>query len=82
MATLTNVFVLSGEIENWWEPETDESFKQKAQCIINQVRSALTVVEVQFFSLVFFFGELYLFILLGLEGRGIEFSFKICLFAH
>ena len=25
-----------GEIEDWWHPKTQESFKEKAQCIIDQ----------------------------------------------
>lgn len=25
-----------GNIVNWWEPETDVQFRQRAQCIINQ----------------------------------------------
>ena len=29
------ILTLSGEIENWWEPKTEESFKEKAQCIID-----------------------------------------------
>jgi len=29
-------FLCAGEIEDWWEPKTEESFKKKAQCIIDQ----------------------------------------------
>ena len=25
-----------GEIQDWWEPKTEASFKEKAQCIIEQ----------------------------------------------
>ncbi len=28
--------IFKGEIENWWEPKTEASFQEKAQCIINQ----------------------------------------------
>jgi membrane metallo-endopeptidase-like protein 1 len=30
------LFICTGEIEDWWEPKTEESFKKKAQCIIDQ----------------------------------------------
>jgi membrane metallo-endopeptidase-like protein 1 len=31
-------FIISfqGEIEDWWEPQTEASFKERAQCIIDQ----------------------------------------------
>lgn len=34
--TITKCFALKGEIENWWEPSTEASYKEKAQCIIEQ----------------------------------------------
>jgi membrane metallo-endopeptidase-like protein 1 len=27
---------ISGEIDNWWDPDTEESYKKKAQCMIDQ----------------------------------------------
>lgn len=27
---------LNGDLENWWQPETDEKFKERAQCIVDQ----------------------------------------------
>ena len=34
----SNVIVIwfLGEIEDWWQPKTQDSFKEKAQCIIEQ----------------------------------------------
>ena len=29
-------FHVSGEIDNWWDPDTEESYKKKAQCMIDQ----------------------------------------------
>ena len=29
-------YIFIGEIENWWEPKTEENYKAKAQCIIDQ----------------------------------------------
>ena len=29
-------FLCIGEIENWWEPQADQKFKEKSQCIIEQ----------------------------------------------
>ena len=41
-STSQPMIFFEGEIEDWWEPETDERFKAKAQCIIEQV-TKLTV---------------------------------------
>ncbi len=30
------LFLIKGEIENWWDPATEQSYKEKAQCIIEQ----------------------------------------------
>jgi hypothetical protein len=29
-------FIFSGELENWWEQNTEDQYKAKAQCIIDQ----------------------------------------------
>ena len=34
-----NVSLLPGEIENWWDPDTEESYKTRAQCMIDQYSS-------------------------------------------
>jgi hypothetical protein len=36
---------LKGELENWWEPQTDDRFKERAQCIIDQVILSLFFVK-------------------------------------
>jgi hypothetical protein len=34
--TKTKGFFFPGDIENWWDPQTEQQFLEKAQCIINQ----------------------------------------------
>jgi|FrelakmetLWP11LW_1041352.scaffolds.fasta_scaffold10031_1 predicted metalloendopeptidase len=33
------LFKIAGEIDNWWDSDTEESYKKKAQCMIDQYSS-------------------------------------------
>ena len=39
------IFLVSGEIDNWWDPDTEASYKRKAQCMIDQY-SGYTATQV------------------------------------
>jgi hypothetical protein len=36
LTKFTPTFIFSGELENWWEQNTEDQYKAKAQCIIDQ----------------------------------------------
>ena len=35
----------SGELEDWWDPKTEDHFNEKAECIVNQVSISPTFYE-------------------------------------
>jgi predicted metalloendopeptidase len=34
-----SLFKIAGEIDNWWDSDTEASYKKKAQCMIDQYSS-------------------------------------------